>query len=306
MAEHTDSDISYVLRLAFGRVVPTTPIPVMAGISERMMAFALHDDRLPPRVILQRYRPQEHERAFRAFSVMQALRGLHFPVPDVYYFGWSHYTRYTLMLMEYIEGRRDEGQPHAFFLRVGEHFAQTLAHLHQLGWDPLPDLATMPLRYAFDHLAGEVRELGTPELLDTLDWLTPRVGSIKPQSQTVLHGDYTPQNAISDGDTHIVAILGWENAVLGDPRFDVGYASAALGAYGLPLSNQFIQAYEAAAGPVPDLVFWEVLSALRLLTRIGTVLAGLYSPELEEWVEHIWPIWEGLLVFIEDRTGLEL
>lgn len=304
MAEH--SDIDYVLRLAFGRAVPTTPIPVRANTSDRAMAFALHDDRLPPRVILQRYSPQEHARAFRAFSVMQALRSLHFPVPDVYYFGWSHYTRYTLLLMEHIEGRRDEGQPHAFFLRVGQHFAQTLAQLHQIQWEVLPDLAVMPLKYAFDHLAGEVRELGTPELLDTLDWLTPRVESITPLPHTVLHGDYTPHNAISDGHTHIVAILGWENAVLADPRFDVGYASAVLGAYGLPLSNQFIESYEAAAGPVADRPFWEVLSALRLLTRIGTVLAGLYSPELEEWVEHIWPIWEGLLVFIEDRTGLEL
>jgi aminoglycoside phosphotransferase (APT) family kinase protein len=306
MAEHTLSDIDYILRLAFGRAVPTTPIPVMAGVSERMMAFALHADRVPPRVILQRFPPQEHARGFRAFTMMQALRDMHFPVPDVYYFGWSRYTRYALLLMEYVEGRRDEGQPHAFFLRMGEHFAQTLAQLHRLAWDALPDLPVMPLNYTFDHLAGEVRELGTPELLDILDWLNPRLDAIDPLPLAVLHGDYTPHNVISDGDTHVVAILGWENAVLADPRFDVGYASAALAPYGLPLSNQFIGYYEAAAGPVPDRPFWEVLSALRLLTRVGTVLAGLYPPELEEWADRIWPLWEGLLIFVEDRTGLNL
>ncbi|MBN1679273.1 MAG: phosphotransferase, partial [Anaerolineae bacterium] len=303
--ESHQSDIESVLRLAFGRVVPTTPIPVVPGQSKRMMAFALHDRRLPDRVLLRRYSPHEQASAFRAFTVMQALHSQNFLVPTVYYFGWSYHTRFLLLLLEYIDGRSEEGQAHAFFARVGTHFAETLAHLHGLPWDPLPDLAVMPFRYMFDDLARQVQRLSTKELNIVFYWLMGQIKHIREQQHTVVHGNYTLPNVLADG-TEIAAVLGWERAMLADPRIDVGYASAVLGVYGAALSDQFIDAYQSVAGPVADLAFWEVFGALRLLSTIIHRLSLAHVSQVHTLQNHAWPIWEGLLNFVEARTGLEL
>jgi aminoglycoside phosphotransferase (APT) family kinase protein len=299
-----DSDILCVLRLAFGRHIDVTPIPVTAGHGERGLAYALHGEGVPRRVLLQRYSPREQPQAFRAFSVMRALHDQHFPVPDVYYLGWSYYMRYLLMLVEHVEGRGFEGQPHAFFARVGPHFAETLARLHRLNWEPLPDVAMLPFRYAFREMVGRVRRLETPQLLDILDWLMARGGRIVEMPYTVTHGDYSLQNVLADR-TQIVTVQNWEHAVLADPRFDVGHTSALLGAHGIALSDQFLESYLAVAGPVPDLLFWEIFGALRLLSRTALTLSTLPPVRRDAFLAQWIPAWRGLLMFVTHRTGMD-
>jgi aminoglycoside phosphotransferase (APT) family kinase protein len=303
--EHPHSDIAHVLRLAFGREVPAIPIPVAPGQSEYGMAFALHGPRVPPRVLLLRYSPQNRTRAFRAFMAMQALHDRNFPVPDVYYLGWSYYTRYVLMLVEYIEGRSMEDQPHAFFARIGPDFAHTLAYLHRLPWEPFPDLAVTPLPYAFHELASLVRRLETWQLQEILGWLAERVRQIRELPHTVIHGDYSLQNVLAE-HTRVVAVQGWEQAVIADPRLDVGYTSAMLGAYGVALSDQFLEAYTAVAGPVLDCEFWEVFGALRLLARVARTLSTLRPPQRDRFLARVGPHWQGLLAFVANRSGLDL
>lgn len=300
-----ESDIDFILRMAFGRAVACWPLPVGVGRAARQRAFALDEPDLPPRVLLLRYGLTDFPRAFRAFSVMQALRGMNYPVPGVYYLGWGLHARAALMLVEHVDGRGEEGQTHAFFARVGPGFARALAGLHALNWDTFPDLAILPFRYAFDTLAARVRLHGTSELDTILDWLLARVDEIEEAPHTVLHGDYTLGNVLADG-TEVIAVLGWENAFLADPRFDVGYASAVLGAYGLALSDQFLEAYEAAAGPVPDRDFWDVFSALRLLMRLTTIFANAPMEHLEDVKAQALPVWDGLLAFVERRAHLAL
>jgi aminoglycoside phosphotransferase (APT) family kinase protein len=299
-----DSDILCVLRLAFGRQIDVTPIPVTAGHSERGLAYALYGEGVPPRVLLQRYSPREQIQAFRAFTVMRALREQHFPVPDVFYLGWSYYMRYVMLLAEHVEGRSFEGQPHAFFARVGPHFAETLAHLHRLTWEPLPDIAMLPFRYAFQEVARRAQRLETPQLLDILDWLMARAGRIVEMPYTVTHGDYNLQNVLADR-TQIVTVLNWEHAVLADPRFDIGHTSAVLGAHGVALSDQFLESYLGKAGPVPDLLFWEIFGALRLLSRTAQTLSTLPASRREAFLAQWIPAWRGLLMFVTHRTGLD-
>jgi aminoglycoside phosphotransferase (APT) family kinase protein len=273
-----------------------------------MLAYALHGNGLPTeRVLLLRYPPQYQTRAFRVFTVHQALRTVHFPVPQVYYLGWSYYTRFILLLMDYVEGRGELGQSHAFFARVGPHFAQTLAQLHQIKWDTLPDLAALPFGYAFHDLGIQVRRLRNPELLEILQWLRAHVDQIRELPHVVVHGDYVLPNVLGDY-TEITAVLNWDHVMLADPRFDVGYASAALGAYGPTLSSQFLDYYQAATGePIEDCVFWEVFGALRLLTQLMGRLAALQSsPYMNDHLDQVWPAWDGLLGFVRLRTGLEL
>jgi len=302
MNDAVSPEIASVLRLAFGRSVPTVAIPLAVGKSSHTLAFALDDPELPARVLLRRYPPQHHARGLSAFTALQALRALNFCAPDVYFLGWSYHTRFLLLLTEYVEGRGVEGQPHPFFARVGVSFAQTLAHLHGLHWTELPDLPVKPRGFLLESLGRAADELGTPELRSVLDWLEAQAGSVSELPHTVTHGDYTLHNVLAEG-TRIVTVLGWENAAIADPRLDVGYAAAALAAYGLPLADQFIEAYEAAAGTVPQRAFWEALGALRVMTRIAQTLSQAPPEEVEERVAQVWPVWENLLLYVENRTS---
>lgn len=294
-------EIASVLRLAFGRSVPVTAIPLPLGQASHSLAFALDDPALPPRVLLRRYPPLHQPRGLCAFTAQQALRALNFCVPDVYYLGWSYHSRFLLMLTEHADGRGAEGQPHPFFMRVGVSFAQRLAHLHGLRWGELPDLPVKPRGFLLDGLNEAAETLGNPELRGILDWLEPRAAHVPELPHTVTHGDYTLHNVLAEG-TQIAAILGWESAAIADPRLDVGYSSAALATYGLPLADQFVEAYEAAAGRIADRVFWETLGALRLMTRIAQTLAQAHPADVEDRVAQVWPVWENLLLFVENRT----
>jgi aminoglycoside phosphotransferase (APT) family kinase protein len=303
--EHPDSDIAHVLRLAFGRDVSALPIPVAPGQSEYGMAFALRGSRVPPRVLLLRYSPQNQTRAFRAFTAMQALHGHRFPAPDIFYLGWSYYTRYVLLLTEYVEGRGVGDQPHAFFARIGPHFAETLAQLHRLTWDPLPNLAVTPLPYAFHELLKQVRRLETWQLQEILEWLLAQLRQVIELPHTLIHGEYSLHNVLAE-HTQVIAVQGWEQSVIADPRFDVGYTSAMLGAYGIALSDQFLEAYTAVSGPVPDCEFWEVFGALRLLARVARTLSTLREPQRDRFLAQVGPHWQGLLAFVANRSGLDL
>jgi aminoglycoside phosphotransferase (APT) family kinase protein len=305
MDTHYDYEIDMVLRMAFGRAVPTCPIPVGLGRAERYRAFALDDPEgmLPHRVVLARYSPAEMPKAFRAFTVMQALRALRYPVPQVYYLGWGRGMSHALMLADFPEARGMDGQIHAFFARVEPHFAQTLAYLHSLQWDEFPDLPVLPLRVAFDAVATYVRESGTSEMDTILDWLLMKINTVRELPYTVLHGDYTLGNVLAER-MWIVSVLGWENALLADPRFDIGYASAALGAYGLALSDRFLAGYEAALGPVPDRDFWDVFSALRLLVRLDGFYDNAPPDQLEALKAQADPVWYGLIEFVKHRAHI--
>ena len=305
MNEQPASEIASILQLAFGHCPPVTAIPLPLGSAAHTLAFALDDPALPPRVTLRRYPPLQQSRGFTAFTAQQALRGLNFCVPDVYYFGWSYHSRFLLVLSEFLEGRGAEGQPHPFFLRVGIDFAQTLARLHTLRWSDLPDLPVKPRGFLLESLAGEVESLGHPELLGILDWLERSATFAPEQPHTVIHGDYTVHHVLAEG-TRIVAVLGWESAAIADPRLDVGYSSASLAAYGLPLADQFIEAYEAVAGIVADRAFWETLGALRLMTRLAQTLAQTHPAEIDDRTKQVWPVWVNLLHFVENRTHVSV
>jgi aminoglycoside phosphotransferase (APT) family kinase protein len=295
-----------VLWLAFGRHIPALRIPVESGTSDRGTAYALRGPDVPPRVILMRYAPQNQTQAYRVFTIMSALHARRFPVPGVYYFGWSHHTRYVLLLLEHVEGRSvGEGQQHAFFARVGEDFARRLAELHQMHFQHLPDLPTTPFFYALRELTLMVRRLETPQLQEILDWLLIHRESMYEVPHTLVHGDYMLHNVLADR-TRIVAVHGWENAVIADPRFDVGYTSAQLGSYDLALSDRFVAMYTEAAGPLPELGYWETFSALRLLARVAQTLSKLPAPKRDRFLAHVGPAWNGLLYFAESRTGLTL
>ena len=304
--QQADFDIDCLLRLTFGRPVSATPIPLADVPRTRGTVYALHGEGVPPRVLLQRFLPRDQIQVMRSFTVMRALSVRQFPVPEVYYLGWSTTTQYILMLREYVRGSTISEPPHAFFRRFGRSFAHTLAELHDLAWDPPPDLAVMPFWWSFREMTERVRHLGVPQLLRILEWLLAHLNRITELPYTVIHRNYTLQNVLVN-DTGIVAVQGWEQAAVGDPRFDVGHTSAVLGAHGVALSDQFLEDYRTAAGgSLPDSTFWEVFCALSLLSRMARTVDTLPTEQRNRALQQAIPAWRGLLLLVTHRTGLDL
>lgn len=305
----SSAEIASILHMAFGQPIRAIPIPVPSGYGQRGMAFRLDagaaNPQVPPYVMLLRYLPQVHNEALRVFLVLRALHEQGYCAPQPYFLGWTQRQSHVGLLVNYIQGRNTGGNPHPFFMRVGPDFARALAWLHSLRWSALPDLPVLPLSHVMDDLHKRIRALGTPELNQILDWLLQLVTRISTGHQTIIHGDYRLEHVIAQG-AQVGLIYGWENAMLADPRFDVGYASATLSAYSIALSNQFIEGYTAHAGPVEDLVFWETLNALRILTRVATSLSRLPAPQRTRFLQRMNPFWQGVLAFVESRTGLPL
>ncbi len=301
MDEASDLRLKNVLRLVFGRTVPLTEIAAPPGWGDRMVAVATEDPDLPPRLAVFYYGEQHQQRAFRAFTAMQLLNRCGFPIPRVYYVGWGYQSREVLLLSDYVEGRGCEGQQQPFFARIQQDFAHTLADLHRVIWHDLPDLPILPFRFTLSELTHQARDLRTPELLEILGWLIPRLNNTVEAPYAVLHGEYLLEDVFAEGTT-IRSILGWENAALGDPRIDIGLTSAALSAYGLPYANQFLDAYQQHAGEIADCALWEVFGALRLMTRLAAGLSNCPEDQVDTVMQALVPVWKRLMAFVRTRT----
>ncbi len=110
---------------------------------------------------------------------------------------------------------------------LADELVDVLGRLHRL--DPgrvgLADLGR-PAGYLERQLRRWARQLEASRSRDLpeLDRLAARLGERVPagQAAAVVHGDYRLDNVVVDpGDGHVVAVLDWEMATLGDPLADV-------------------------------------------------------------------------------------
>ncbi len=80
-----------------------------------------------------------------------------------------------------------------------------------------------------------------------------------------LHMDYWPGNILWH-EGRVSAVLDWDAASFGDPALDVGYFRMNMYLRGLKeAADPFLACYEAEAGPVRNLGFWELACAARPL-----------------------------------------
>lgn len=148
--------------------------------------------------------------------------------------------------------------------------AAQLAAIHALPLD-----VALPARDAVAELARmrmlyETQGGGRPVLALALRWLAENLPPAVPPA--LVHGDFRMGNLlVMDGA--LTAVLDWENAHLGDPCQDIGWAcinSWRFGAVdrpalGLVALEEFLHAYEAAGGArmTPErLRFWQVAGSL--------------------------------------------
>jgi aminoglycoside phosphotransferase (APT) family kinase protein len=143
-----------------------------------------------------------------------------------------------------------------------EALATLLAQLHRLA--PLPSirdvLPRVTLEREFVQLAQTARQCQDSKLLETV--LALRAAEMEELPPCVLHSDLRFDNVLYDA-RGITAVLGWENAALGDPRWDVGRIVHELRSHRADeLIEPFCAAYaEQNDIPWSNVAYWEALTA---------------------------------------------
>lgn len=92
---------------------------------------------------------------------------------------------------------------------------------------------------------------------------------------TLLHGDFWPGNSLWQ-DGKLVAVLDWEDAMLGDPLIDLARGRAEIAwIFGIEAMQQFTAHYQALMLlDYTCLPYWDLCAARRFIHLFGTDLAG--------------------------------
>lgn len=156
-----------------------------------------------------------------------------------------------------------------------------LAALHRVRFDA-SDLSFVlqpdaSLDHAFDQAAREpVRShpLGD-RIQQALAGWRPRLRKMVP---VLCHGDYWAGNTLWLNGA-MTAIVDWDEAKVGYPGMDVGYCRMDLAMQrGQPAADDFLTAYEAAAGMrVPHLHVWDLLGATAAMPDPERWLPGFHE-----------------------------
>jgi len=224
--------------------------------------------------------------ASKEFRVLKALEGTPVPAPCVL---WVEPTGRILgtsfYLMEFVEGTVplpwDQSIPADARAEMHRQFADVLAALHTIDWEarqlgflgvPVDrgDPAALELDRCEDTLA-RVALRPYPLLHEVIAWL--RVRRPRAPRLSLVHGDYRMGNFVWRDD-HIVAILDWERAFIGDPIADVAFSRLDLAGW-CSIRGSMAQRYAERAGVVLDetrLSYYGILEDLKA-TIVG--LTGL-------------------------------
>ena len=121
-----------------------------------------------------------------------------------------------------------------------------------------------------------------------------RASTLSDGRLALCHGDPSPFNYLFRGQ-QLVGVVDWEQALISDPRSDVGQLVALShlrGAtpYGPPNENPFVQLYEAATGEKLERM---ELFRTRWFFQLGVVYHGWKTYGTEPWFS--WAQVEGLL-----------
>jgi aminoglycoside phosphotransferase (APT) family kinase protein len=164
---------------------------------------------------------------YRALSAL-ASTGLPIPKPHAFIRIDQGVVPERYLMMDYLPGETLSAVLHqtgdaamrAVLLRA---FGHTLAMLHNAPIVPgLPNPNSGWLDYMLEEAAENLEHFsvdGTPELLARLRQARP-----EPISPTLIHGDYTIDNVMVEGE-RVTGIIDWSGAAVGDRRYDLALAT---------------------------------------------------------------------------------
>lgn len=155
----------------------------------------------------------------------------------------------------------------------------------------LPDISLAKL---LPRLMSWAEETGILALRQELHAIAERFANVNERPAVFLHGDWHAGNYLAD-EQGITAVLDFEEAAVGDPRFDVANAAAEMQRSTPELADHFLSQYEARAGfAVGDPRIWIDLAYLRS-RLVGALVEhrlthGQRLPSLnpEDWIPDNW------------------
>jgi aminoglycoside phosphotransferase (APT) family kinase protein len=170
------------------------------------------------------------------YNVFVGLQALDLPTPRVFGLHETVDNPFggELFVMEYLRGDSANvwrGRDHKALREdwegprgIAQDVVSFAARIHALGPDRAPaGLQTVTFSDSVARWRREYEESGfnrDPILEESFHWLAANAPA--PGRVGLVHGDYRIGNMLMEGG-RVTAILDWELAYMGDPRFDIGY-----------------------------------------------------------------------------------
>jgi aminoglycoside phosphotransferase (APT) family kinase protein len=209
--------------------------------------------------------------AAKEYHLLAALHRLGFAVPEPHLSADANATVAAYLVMDWVDGSTELASDE--LAGALDQMAQFLVELHAVdpaavqraGLGPIED----PLSAIFPYLPST----------DVGREVAARLASgdvSQGQNRTsVLHGDYWPGNVLWQHG-HLVAVIDWEDASLGDPLADLAtarvellcrYGDAAMEHF----TTRYIAVHEESIGPLQfdSLPIWELYVSAAALTAMG-------------------------------------
>ena len=211
---------------------------------------------------------QDEHKAQREWEVGCWLYGQGLPVPAIYASGTADQAPYVLTARP--PGRSHPTTGPADLEAYVERAAGLLSRLHRLG-PPAAVRRVLPevqARGEIARLSSLARACGDDGPVEALDELARE--EVEEYPPCVLHGDLQAGRVRIDA-RGVTAILDWENAALGDPRWDLARVGNELHRQEAHiLAERFYSLYqEQSSLSTQGMTFWEALAGVQQWTLLA-------------------------------------
>lgn len=246
--------------------------PLKGGVSAEVtgLEFVRPDGQHQKAIVRQhglRDRQRNPQIATVEFQLLHVLQQAGVAAPAPYYLDQAgEFFGIPCLVMEYVEGAPLFGPADlpAYLAQLTSHLAQ----VHRIT-NARTDLTFLP---------NQAKGIGPrPSNLDhTLDegQIRDKLEALWPVAQAnptvLLHGDFWPGNLLWR-DERLVAVIDWEDAVVGDPLTDLGNTRLELlWAFGAEAMSQFTTLYQVQTTiDCTNLPYWDLCAALRPAGKLG-------------------------------------
>jgi aminoglycoside phosphotransferase (APT) family kinase protein len=270
-SEHRESFEALARRIAPGSTLLRI-WELKGGVSADVTAFELeHGDGRTERLIVRRHGARDLNRnpqlAVDEFRLLELLRSAGLPAPTPRYLD-AHGEIFPTpcLVVDYVEGEPPSAGVDETELVI--QLAGVLTEIHRVDCSTA-DLSFLPRRHLAEPALRRRPETASERRIrNVLNSALPR-----PQRNRFVlqHGDFWPGNTLWRNG-RLVAVIDWEDAVIGDPLADVANARLELlWALGIDGMDEFTRRYESMVSSTDftDLPYWDLWAALRFGAHIA-------------------------------------